>query len=118
MNREIKEKAFSNWKHNAIRLTFPNGNSLSTTWAYCTYSDNYDSVKPIPNNPRMSESEDDWTTFSESNTCEIMILEAPDKVIRRIHKKYDGDGSVIGYLTMEQWLDVVKILSKPSNGKP
>jgi len=40
-----------------------------------------------------------------------MILKAPSKLIKKIHKKYDGDGSVIGYVTMTQWLDIVKMLS-------
>lgn len=99
-----KEKAFDNWRHNAIHLTFPNGNSLSTTWAYGTYSENYDMDD-------LADTEH-WKTFRGSDTCEVMILKAPDKLIKKIHKKFDGDGSVIGYLTMDKWLDIVKILSK------
>lgn len=100
-----KEKAFNNWKHNAIHLTFPNGNALSTVWGYGNYCDNYDV--------------DNWSiesfrTFMQSDTCEIMILDAPEKLTKKIHRKYHAsdDNSVIGYLTMEQWLDIVKMLSK------
>jgi len=96
-----KEKAFNNWKHNAIHLTFPNGNCLSTTWDSGSYSDNYD-LWGI----------DSYKTFMQSDEIEIMILNAPEKLIKKIHKKYDGDGSVLGYLNMKQWLEIIKILSK------
>ena len=99
-----KEKAFNNWQHNSIHLTFPNGNSLSTTWAYGSYSENYEMIG-------ITDMEH-WNTFVPSNTCEIMILKAPDKLIKKIHKKYDGDGNVIGHLDMKQWLEIVKMLFK------
>ena len=105
-----KEKAFNNWRHNAIHLTFPNGNSLSTTWAFGTYSENYD-MDDIPSIKH-------WETFRSSNTCEIMILEAPDNLVKRIHRKYgDGDDSVIGYLTMKEWLEIVRLLSHSKGEK-
>lgn len=94
----MTEKAFNNWRKNAIHLTFPNGNCLSTIWGACTYSDNHDDL--------------DFDKFMESETVEINILKAPERLIKKIHKKYDGDGSVIGYLTMSQWLEIVKLLSK------
>jgi len=98
------EKSFSNWRHNAIHLTFPNGNKLSTIWGVGTYSDNHDLD--------MKLGIDMWSKFLDSNTCEVMIQEAPEKLIKKINKKFDGDGSVIGYLTMIQWLEIVKMLSK------
>jgi len=87
----MTEKAFHNFKHNGIYLTFPNGNMLSTIWGDCVY--NFDK-------------------FLDSDTAEIMILKAPDKLKKKIGKKYDFDGFVKEYLTMEEWLDVVKMLSK------
>jgi len=75
---------------------------LSTTWACGTYSDNHDGW----------EDGDRWKTFMESDEVEIMILEAPDKLIKKINKKYNGSGSVIGYLTMKQWLEIIELLSK------
>jgi hypothetical protein len=102
----MKNKAFNNWRHNSIKLTFPNGNSLSTIWGACTYSDNQDFT---------TETMDDhfgFQKFLSSDTVEVMILKAPEKLIKRIHKKFNGDGSVIGHLTMEQWLEIVKMLSK------
>lgn len=96
--KDKKEKAFNNWKHNAIHLTFPNGNSLSTVWGYCNYCDNYDV--------------EGFDTFMDSNTVEIMILNAPDKLRKKIEKKYDFGGNIVkGYVTMAQWLDIVKKLS-------
>ena len=100
----IKEKAFNNFKHNGIHLTFPNGNALSTIWGYCTYSDNHDMEIGYGDN---------YNKFFDSDTVEIMIQKAPDKLRKKIEKKYDFDGdNVKGYLTMEEWLDVVKMLSK------
>ena len=101
-----KEKAFNNWKHNSLHLTFPNGNSLSTVWGYCTYSDNHDISDDI-------EGIEAFNTFMQSNTVEIMILEAPDKLRKKIHRKYDfGGDTVKGYLTITEWLDIVRMLSK------
>lgn len=101
----MREKAFNNWKHNAIHLTFPNGNSLSTIWGYLTYSDNHDFISGYD--------DDKFTRWLPSDTVEIMILEAPDKLRKKIEKKYDfGGDTVKGYLTMKEWLDIVKMLSK------
>lgn len=111
--KKQKEKAFNNWKHNAIHLTFPNGNSLSTTWAYGSYSENHGMEDLDDSVDIMAK----FHTFRESNTCEVMILQAPDKLVKKIHKKFNGDGSVIGYLTMEEWLEIVKMLSKPTQKK-
>jgi len=98
------EKAFNNWRHNAIHLTFPNGNKLSTIWGVGTYCDNYNLDRDF--------NVDMFSTFLDSNTCEVMIQKAPDKLIKKINKKFNGDGSVIGYLTMSQWLEIIKMLSK------
>ena len=103
MTDTIKEKAFCNFRSNGIHLTFPNGNALSTIWGYCTYSDNHDMEIGYGDN---------YNKFLDSNTVEIMILEAPSRLKKKIEKKYDFEGSVKGYLTMEEWLDVVKMLSK------
>ena len=94
-------KSFRNWTQNKIQLTFPNGNRLSTIWGHCSYSDNYD--------------EGWFDKFMDSDTCEVMVLKAPDRLVKKIHKKYDKEsdgGSVIGYLTMDKWLDIVRMLSK------
>ena len=100
------KKAFNNWKHNAIHLTFPNGNALSTIWGYGSYSDNYNR-DDIPNLDKR------FNTFFSSNTVEIMILQAPKKLVEKIHKKFNAeDSSVIGRLSMTDWLWIVKQLSK------
>lgn len=104
----MKEKAFNNWRHNAIYLTFPNGNKLSTIWGYLSYSDNHDFVA--------GEQTERFNRFMDSDTCEVMIMEAPEKLRKKIHKKFDHEGSsVIGYLNMAQWLEIVKMLSKVSD---
>lgn len=97
-------KAFRNWKHNAIHLTFPNGNKLSTTWACYTYSDNYEMED-------ISDLSERVNTFRESDTVEIMILECPEKLLKKIQKKYDFE-DVKGYTSMQEWLEIVKLLSK------
>jgi len=102
MTDTIKEKAFCNFRSNGIHLTFPNGNALSTVWSCSSYSDNYD----------MDFDLDNYNKFLDSDTVEIMILKAPDKLKKKIEKKYDFDGDVKGYMTMQEWLDVIKMLSK------
>lgn len=101
---EIK-KAFTNWRGGAFYLKFPNGNSLSTTFAASSYSDNH-SLNSL----------DSWRSIEkpvESDTVEIMINQCPEKLYKKIYKKYgDGSNSVIGYLTMQQWLEIVALLSK------
>lgn len=100
------EKAFKNVAHNKLHLWFPNGNGLSTIFGFGSYSDNYD-VKTKGNH---------WETFLHSNTVEIMILNAPDKLNKKIHKKYNAEGEgVIGRLNITQWLEIVNILSKAPN---
>lgn len=96
-----KEKAFNNWKHNAIHLTFPNGNALSTIWGAGTYCENYNLWR---------DSRD--LKFLDSNSVEIMIIKAPQKLINKINRKYGDCGDVIGYLKITQWLDIVNMLAK------
>lgn len=105
----MKEKAFNNWRHNAIHLTFPNGNSLSTTWGYGSYSEGHNEL----NKERSAISlESAYHKFVQSDNVEIMILEAPEKLVKKIHKKFDFDDDVKGYVTMTEWLEIVKMLSK------
>lgn len=92
------EKSFNNWRHNAIHLTFANGNSISTTWAKYSYADNRDY-------------EGDFEDFLQSNNCEVMVLKCSDKLSKKIYKKFDGDG-VIGYLTIDKWLEILNMLAK------
>lgn len=100
-----EEKAFNNWGHNRIHLTFPNGNAISTVWGYLTYSDNHDFVS--------DDHLDRFNEFMQSDTVEIMILKAQDKLRNKIEKKYDfGGDSVKGYLTITEWLDILKMLAK------
>lgn len=107
--KEISKKSFNNWKHNSIRLTFPNGNKLSTIWGNSTYSDNHDRPDLEIGGDYLKA----YTTFMDSDTCECMILNAPDKLVKKIHRKFDCEGdTVLPYLTMTQWLELVKLLSK------
>lgn len=104
-----KEKAFTNWKHNSIHLIFPNGNAISTTWSWGSYSENGDIHRNKPfDKDTYFES---FTRFEESDDVEIMILNAPDKLLNKIKKKYGFD-SVLGYVTITQWLEILNLLSK------
>lgn len=100
---EKPTKAFTNWRGGAFYLKFPNGNELSTTFAAGSYSENYD------------EDYRSWQSLEkpvESNTVEIMVLKCPDKLYKKIYKKYGEEGnSVIGYLSMDKWLEIIKLLS-------
>ena len=108
MEEKIK-KAFTNWRAGAFYLKFPNGNELSTTFAAGSYSDNNRNYENLIGS---------WEKIFEdqpveSNTVEIMILKCPEKLSKKIHKKYGyGDNSVIGYLDIQKWLEIVALLSK------
>ena len=104
----MNKKAFTQHRNNGVHLTFPNGNSLSTIWGRGSYSENHNYTTG-----------DVIKDFSEpikegSDTVEIMITHAPDKLIERIHKKLspNSEDSVIGYLSMPDWLWAVNQLAK------
>lgn len=103
-------KAFSNFKHNGIHLTFPNGNAISTIWGAGSYSDNHD----YNLNNESGDGVRGYHTFMQSDTCGIMILSCPDKLLKKIIEKYneDYDSPVIEHITMSQWLEIIKLLSK------
>lgn len=93
-------KSFVNHKHNGVYLKFPNGNGISTVWGYSNYCENY-------NNGELGK-------FNNgSDTCEI-LPEADEKTIKKLYKICPElkNNNVAGHLTMEDWLKVVKILSK------
>lgn len=92
----MADKAFDNYKHNGIRLTFSNGNWISTIWGYGSYSDGRDVS---------------YKEFTDSDNCEVMF-HCGDKLNRRLHKKFDGDGSVIGCVSVDDWLYIVSAISK------
>lgn len=94
------EKSFQAHKTNGIFLRFPNGNGISTIWGKYTYSDNNDIDHNIP-----------FETRLDSNTAEILIM-CSDKLRNKIHKKYNGDGIVIGFLDIKQWLEILNLLEK------
>lgn len=101
------KKAFENLKHNCLHLNFPNGNSISTIWGPGSYSENHDAFDD-PN-----EFIAKYKTFMDSNDVEVMIS-CPDKLYKRIARKYNegSDNSVIGYLNITQWLEILKLISK------
>jgi hypothetical protein len=43
-----------------------------------------------------------------SNDVEIMIDCPDEKFLSRIYKQYGGDGSVIGYLTIDKWFEILR----------
>jgi len=95
-------KAFIQHKNNGFRLNFPNGNSLSTVWEATTYSDNNESAwSETENGKKLS-----------SNTVETMP-ECSDKVLKMLEEAFPeaDNGGVFGYLSFDQWLEMVNILA-------
>ncbi len=101
-----KEKAFNNFKHNGIHLTFPNRNMISTIWGVGSYTENHDI------DFKNDDLTDMFNTFLESNNVEVMIS-CGKKLKKRLHKKFgaEEDGGsphrVIGYLSIMEWLYIV-----------
>jgi hypothetical protein len=100
-----EEKAFENIKHNALHLNFPNGNKLSTIWGRGSYTENHDFTFDESGNIK------DFWTFIGSNNVEIMFA-CDKKLEKKIFKKFIYDSQPIGYLTILQWVEIVKMLSK------
>ena len=102
-------KAFCNHQANGIRLTFQNGNAISTIWGRGSYSDNhnYDSGDVTKDFTQPIE--------SGSSTVEIMILQAPESLVKKIYKHQKGniDSGVIGWATITDWLWIINQLAKP-----
>lgn len=111
-----KEKAFNNWTHNSIHLTFPNGNAISTIWGYLSYCDNryHKKDKAIIKDKFDGKAYlDNFQRFMDCDNCEVMILNAPDKLLKKIHKKYEfGGDPVKGYVSITEWLEIVNLLAK------
>lgn len=98
-------KAFNNLRHNHIHITFPNGNCISCLWAAYSYSDNKDIW--------LERGAASFTEFLDSDTCEIKVIEAPQELVDKIQSKYgDPTDSVVGYVTVTQWLEILNMLAK------
>lgn len=105
-------KAFCNHKINGVRITFPNGNSISTVWGVGTYSDNHDYSS--------GDIIEDYSNPIKdgSSTAEIMILTAPERLIKKIYNRLakDSGNSVIGWVNATDWLWVLNQLAKVGVG--
>jgi hypothetical protein len=96
----MKNKSFYNFRHNAINLTFKNGNEISTVWGVGTYSGNY-------NNGNFDD-------FLQSNNVEIKIKECDGKALNLLKTKYnlkEEDCNILAYINIDQWLDILNILN-------
>lgn len=104
----------TNWRHNRVWFEFDNGFKLSVTFGAGSYCENHN--KAFEGDKYNSDA---WNTFfmDGSHDVEIMITETPkggERLYRAIYKKYDSDGSVIGYLPVS---DLYKIIEKINNYK-
>jgi hypothetical protein len=98
-------KSFTIHRDNGVFLQFPNGNSISTIWGYGSYTENY-------NKNENGTMESRFRNFPDgSNDVEVMIS-CPDKLHKAIQKKFRGDGSVIGHLTIDDWMYIINRLYK------
>lgn len=113
-----KSKAFRQHRLNGFALTFPNKNWISTIWGDGSYSENHwlTLEDPYFKQMGMQKYEIMHQLKLKSDTVEIMI-KCGEKLAKKIHKKYDGDGSVIGHLNIMQWLEIINILSKEKHEK-
>ena len=103
----MPKKAFKNFRHNGIHLTFPNGNSISTIWGVGSYTEN-------SNTGDYEKFKEAYFMFLESNDVEIMILNCPNKLMKKIINKYniEDDENPIGHINITQWLEILNLLAK------
>ena len=111
-------KAFHQHRLNGFALTFPNKNWISTIWGDGTYSENHwlSTEHPFFKQMGMQKYNIIYDVRLKSDTVEIMI-QCGEKLAKRIHKKYGGDGSVIGHLNIMQWLEIINLLAKEKHEK-
>lgn len=102
MAKQKLAKAFDNVRHNVFHLKFANGNTLSTIWSPGSYTENRDY--------KMEDFIKKWEQFTDTNTVEVMYS-CDSKTEKKIIRKY-GKDNPLGYLQIEQWVDVISILSK------
>jgi len=101
-----KIKSFTNWRAGALKLDFPNGNSISTTFASGSYSDNYNLSLDKWNEPLGKDN------IITSNTCEMMVS-CGDKLHKRLERKFDCENiGVFPHMTIENWLYITNKVSK------
>ena len=103
-------------KPNALFLEFDNGITISTIWGYASYSDNYDMPElDIPG----ADLAKLFNTPHESGTVEVMIggPKEAENYLKRIHREFDGDGSVIGYIPIDKWARLIGRLSRWKGGE-
>ena len=116
-----KEKSFAIHKNNGFVLNLPNGISISTIFGYGDYCENY-------NYEPKGYSRDDFSADNlmkrferiekGSNDCEIIISCSDEKWLERINNKYgSGGNTVIGYLTMDKWYEILGKCWKWKNKK-
>lgn len=104
--KKRNEKAFACRRPNGFHLTFPNGNWISTIWGPGSYSENHMAW--------FGGGISAFDKFMESNTCEVMI-DCKPRLLKQIHKRFDGDGAVIGHLDITQWLEILSLLANDTN---
>jgi hypothetical protein len=88
-----------------FHITFSNGITLSTQIGGGNYCNNYDFDILSKINPPPCEN------------CEIAIFNKKGnfitgKIIKKYNLKIDNDGSVAGYVSFKNWLDVFNTINK------
>lgn len=95
-----EHKAFETTRNKGFRLKFPNGLVLSTQFGWGNYCGNYPNGE-FPSLDELKEKKD-----SASNDCEIAIFDSSGRFITEEYNPQGGD-SVLGWVKMERWLEIV-----------
>lgn len=81
-----------NFRHNAIKFHFDNGNNIDAIFGYGTYSDNYD----MDDCPGLEA----FQTFRKSTTVEVMF-NCSEKLKEEIEKEYGEQP--LNRIRIEDW---------------
>ena len=100
-------KAFINHRINGVLITFPNGNTISTIWGIGSYTEHHNDDNYMDFDKRIEDG---------SNNVEIMVTTDNKRLYNRIHKRLNGDGSVIGWVSVTDWLWVLNVLHNDKIG--
>lgn len=96
---------------NGFWLYFDNGLSISTIWGAGSYSTNHDLLLDSLKSPdEKFEKLPLW-----AYEVEVMLSGEGTKqkeFLEKVHEKYDGDGSIIGYLPVTRWFELINELKE------
>lgn len=117
----FKKMKIKNHKINGVAIDFGKKTVLSTIWGMGSYSDNYRLEERLIKDKKTSKEKAIMEAFEnrdyDSKTVEVYALDMPEKLAKKLRKKYkdylsSDTGLHLGNFPVEKWIDLVYQLKK------